>query len=53
MQETSDFRLNNILRYFDLNFEIQNEFLEDFPHGTWLGDETNPEMRVRVPITPR
>ncbi|XP_061197758.1 protein BANP-like isoform X2 [Saccostrea echinata] len=25
---------------------------EDFPHGTWLGDETNPEMRVRVPITP-
>lgn len=28
-------------------------FTEDFPNGTWLGDEHNPEMRVRVPITPR
>uniref|UniRef100_A0A0B6ZK91 Protein BANP n=1 Tax=Arion vulgaris TaxID=1028688 RepID=A0A0B6ZK91_9EUPU len=25
---------------------------EDFPTGAWLGDEQNPEMRVRVPITP-
>ncbi|XP_043937472.1 protein BANP isoform X2 [Protopterus annectens] len=25
---------------------------EDFPSGTWLGDENNPEMRVRCPITP-
>ncbi|XP_043562743.1 protein BANP isoform X2 [Chiloscyllium plagiosum] len=25
---------------------------EDFPNGTWLGDENNPEMRVRCPITP-
>ncbi|ELT95787.1 hypothetical protein CAPTEDRAFT_151735 [Capitella teleta] len=25
---------------------------EDFPSGIWLGDEGNPEMRVRVPITP-
>ncbi|KAK2162178.1 hypothetical protein LSH36_102g03003 [Paralvinella palmiformis] len=25
---------------------------EDFPNGTWLGDENNPEMRVRVPVTP-
>ncbi|CAG5136229.1 unnamed protein product [Candidula unifasciata] len=25
---------------------------EDFPNGAWLGDEHNPEMRVRVPITP-
>eukprot|EP00920_Eleutheroschizon_duboscqi_P032132 GHVT01077495.1.p1 GENE.GHVT01077495.1~~GHVT01077495.1.p1 ORF type:complete len:335 (-),score=8.01 GHVT01077495.1:1135-2100(-) len=25
---------------------------EDFPSGSWLGDEGNPEMRVRVPITP-
>ncbi|KAK3085985.1 hypothetical protein FSP39_011694 [Pinctada imbricata] len=25
---------------------------EDYPSGTWLGDETNPEMRVRVPVTP-
>ncbi|BFZ13093.1 hypothetical protein BsWGS_16132 [Bradybaena similaris] len=25
---------------------------EDFPSGAWLGDEHNPEMRVRVPITP-
>ncbi|XP_033012904.1 protein BANP isoform X2 [Lacerta agilis] len=25
---------------------------EDYPSGTWLGDEINPEMRVRCPITP-
>ncbi|XP_010121237.1 PREDICTED: protein BANP [Chlamydotis macqueenii] len=25
---------------------------EDYPNGTWLGDENNPEMRVRCPITP-
>lgn len=25
---------------------------EDFPGGTWLGDETNPEMRVRCPVSP-
>ncbi|XP_069757936.1 protein BANP isoform X2 [Narcine bancroftii] len=25
---------------------------EDYPNGTWLGDENNPEMRVRSPITP-
>ncbi|XP_020643966.1 protein BANP isoform X2 [Pogona vitticeps] len=25
---------------------------EDYPSGTWLGDENNPEMRVRCPITP-
>lgn len=25
---------------------------DDFPSGAWLGDENNPEMRVRVPITP-
>ncbi|KAJ8302976.1 hypothetical protein KUTeg_019372 [Tegillarca granosa] len=25
---------------------------EDYPNGTWLGDENNPEMRVRTPITP-
>ncbi|KAE8608843.1 hypothetical protein XENTR_v10011628 [Xenopus tropicalis] len=24
---------------------------EDYPNGTWLGDEHNPEMRVRSPIT--
>ncbi|XP_073411024.1 protein BANP isoform X2 [Dendrobates tinctorius] len=24
---------------------------EDFPNGTWLGDENNPEMRVRSPVT--
>lgn len=24
---------------------------EDFPHGTWLGDESNVEMRVRCGIT--
>ncbi|KAM6960948.1 protein BANP isoform 2-T2 [Aplochiton taeniatus] len=25
---------------------------EDFPGGTWLGDETNLEMRVRSPVSP-
>ncbi|KAM9301500.1 protein BANP isoform 2-T2 [Gastrophryne carolinensis] len=24
---------------------------EDYPNGTWLGDENNAEMRVRCPIT--
>ncbi|XP_010214234.1 PREDICTED: protein BANP-like, partial [Tinamus guttatus] len=31
---------------------IQGEREEDYPNGTWLGDENNPEMRVRCPITP-
>lgn len=26
--------------------------LEDYPAGTWLGDESNPEMRVRCPVSP-
>lgn len=25
---------------------------EDYPSGTWLGDESNPEMRVRCPVSP-
>lgn len=25
--------------------------IEDFPNGTWLGDENNPEMRVRSPVS--
>lgn len=25
--------------------------LDDYPAGTWLGDENNPEMRVRCPIS--
>ncbi|XP_078479837.1 protein BANP-like [Lampetra planeri] len=25
---------------------------EDYPHGTWLGDEWNVELRVRCPIAP-
>ncbi|KAM9754156.1 protein BANP [Menidia menidia] len=24
---------------------------DDFPSGTWLGDENNPEMRVRCPVS--
>ncbi|XP_029697030.1 protein BANP isoform X2 [Takifugu rubripes] len=24
---------------------------EDFPEGTWLGDENNPQMRVRCPVS--
>lgn len=27
------------------------KLLEDFPEGTWLGDENNPEMRVRCPVS--
>ena len=27
--------------------------LEDFPTGSWLGDDSNVEMRVRCGITPR
>lgn len=26
--------------------------LDDYPAGTWLGDENNPEMRVRCPVSP-
>ncbi|WAR13528.1 BANP-like protein [Mya arenaria] len=26
---------------------------EDYPYGSWMGDENNVEMRVRCPITPR
>lgn len=26
-------------------------FLDDYPVGTWLGDENNPEMRVRCPVS--
>ncbi|XP_070686339.1 protein BANP isoform X2 [Pempheris klunzingeri] len=25
---------------------------DDYPGGTWLGDENNPEMRVRCPVSP-
>lgn len=25
--------------------------LDDYPDGTWLGDENNPEMRVRSPVS--
>ncbi|XP_035521144.1 protein BANP isoform X2 [Morone saxatilis] len=25
---------------------------DDYPGGTWLGDEHNPEMRVRCPVSP-
>ncbi|XP_067359130.1 protein BANP isoform X2 [Channa argus] len=25
---------------------------DDYPDGTWLGDENNPEMRVRCPVSP-
>ncbi|KAK8383497.1 hypothetical protein O3P69_015749 [Scylla paramamosain] len=26
---------------------------DDFPHGSWLGDPSQPNMRVRCPITPQ
>uniref|UniRef100_A0A3Q3J968 Protein BANP n=1 Tax=Monopterus albus TaxID=43700 RepID=A0A3Q3J968_MONAL len=25
---------------------------DDYPEGTWLGDDNNPEMRVRCPVSP-
>ncbi|XP_064640548.1 protein BANP-like isoform X2 [Lineus longissimus] len=25
---------------------------DDHPNGSWLGDDTNPEMRVRAPVSP-
>lgn len=28
-------------------------FAEDFPNGSWLGDENDVENRVRVNISPR
>ncbi|XP_023673171.1 protein BANP isoform X3 [Paramormyrops kingsleyae] len=36
----------NNVTFITLNSE------EDFPGGTWLGDENNPEMRVRCPVSP-
>ncbi|TRZ02519.1 hypothetical protein DNTS_026574 [Danionella cerebrum] len=37
---------NNNVTLITLNSE------EDFPSGTWLGDENNAEMRVRCPVSP-
>lgn len=37
---------NNNVTLITLNSE------EDYPTGTWLGDENNPEMRVRCPVSP-
>jgi len=28
-------------------------YAEDYPNGSWLGDENNPFKRVRVCIPPR
>lgn len=33
---------NNLISFFNP---------EDYPEGTWLGDENNPEMRVRCPVS--
>lgn len=37
---------NNNITLITLNSE------EDYPAGTWLGDENNPEARVRCPVSP-
>ncbi|KAK1788915.1 hypothetical protein P4O66_015820, partial [Electrophorus voltai] len=37
---------NNNVTLITLNSE------EDYPAGTWLGDENNAEMRVRCPVSP-
>ena len=49
-------RSKHRLFYYERNLGYTTIFCpisEDFPLGVWLGDESNPEMRVRVPITPR
>ncbi|XP_039618329.1 protein BANP-like [Polypterus senegalus] len=43
--QTSGQSVGNNVTLITLNSE------EDFPNGTWLGDENNPEMRVRCPIS--
>nr|XP_006813695.1 PREDICTED: protein BANP-like isoform X3 [Saccoglossus kowalevskii] len=32
--------------------DTQSESQDDYPNGTWLGDENSIEMRVRCPISP-
>ncbi|XP_075432538.1 protein BANP isoform X1 [Ascaphus truei] len=42
--QSSNPNMGNNVTLITLNSE------EDYPNGTWLGDENNPEMRVRCPI---
>ena len=45
-QVSANVSLDSKMQVITLNNEA------DYPDGSWLGDETNPECRVRVPISP-
>nr|CAD7257146.1 unnamed protein product [Timema shepardi] len=45
-QVTAALGLDSALQVITLNSEA------DYPDGSWLGDETNPECKVRCPISP-
>ena len=52
-QQALKHKNNNFYNKWIITIKSCGLFLEDYPNGTWLGNEDNPEMRVRVPITPR
>lgn len=37
--------------FYNANEHLFLFSIEDYPTGTWLGDENNPEMRVRCPVS--
>ncbi|XP_067001824.1 protein BANP isoform X2 [Anabrus simplex] len=45
-QVSASVGLDSTVQVITLNSE------SDYPDGSWLGDESNPESRVRCPITP-
>ena len=45
-QVSASLGLDSTLQVITLNSKT------DFPEGSWLGDENNPEARVRCAITP-
>ncbi|XP_046387612.1 protein BANP-like isoform X1 [Ischnura elegans] len=45
-QVSASVTLDSSMQVITLNSEA------DYPEGSWLGDESNPECRVRSPITP-
>ncbi|GLH10743.1 Protein BANP [Gryllus bimaculatus] len=45
-QVSASLCLDSTVQVITLNSE------SDYPDGSWLGDETNPELRVRCPISP-
>lgn len=45
-QVSANVSLDSKMQVITLNSET------DYPDGSWLGDESNAECRVRVPISP-